>query len=197
MIFLWVLLALILLIAFVLLLRVRFIFDFHEKPTITIRILWFRFDANQLINKFLSKDETKSQNTKAKQKKSPEQEKTNKRSGDLLGFIEFLLHIADVLGGALKDYLSKTDVYLKELHVSIGTDDAARTALACSGAVQAANGLCAVLQHYSKFSCDSDHLSISPDFLSDKSKFSLHLVLTSTVVHLIGVYLRANMRFFD
>ena len=197
MIFLWIILALILLIAFVLLLRVRLIFDFHGKPTITIQILWFRLNANQLINKFLTEDETKSRNTKAKQKKSADREKQNNRSADLFGFIEFLLHIADVLGGALKDYLSKTNVYLKELHVSIGTDDAARTALACSGAIQAANGLCAALQHYSNFSCDSDHLSISPDFLSEKSKFSLHLVLSSTVVHLIGVYLRANMRFFD
>ena len=197
MIFLWIILALILLVVFVLLLRVRLIFDFHEKATITIQILWFRFDANQLIDKFLTKDNSNTQDTNVKQSKSAVQKKRNNRPGDLLGFIEFLLHIADVLSGALKDYLSKTKVYLKELHVSIGTDDAARTALACSGAVQAANGLCAVLQHYSKFRCDPDNLSISPDFLSDKSKFSLHLTLSSTIVHLIGVYLRANMRFFD
>lgn len=197
MILLWILLTLLLFVAFILFFRIHLIFDFHEKPRIVIRFLCFRIDGNQLINMFRAKEKTKDKSTKPKQKNPPEISKKSKGSGDLLGFVDFLLHIASVLGGSMKDYLSRTKVHLKELHVSIGTDDAARTALLCSSAIQAANGLCAVLQHYSKFTCDNKNLSISPDFLSDKSKCSLHLVLSSTIIHLIGVYLRANMRFFN
>ena len=197
MIVFWILLALLLFISFVLFLRIHLIFDFHEKPKVAIRVLCFRIDGNELISKFLSQDDKNGKNAKAKKKNAPEKSKSSRGSGDLLGFVDFLLHVASVLGGTLKDYFSNTKVHLKELHISIGTDDAARTALLCSSAVQAANGLCAVLQHYSKFTCDNKNLSISPDFLSDKSKFSLRLVLSSTVIHLIGVYLRANMRFFN
>ncbi len=197
MIFLWIILAFVLLITFILLLRVRLVFDYHQKHTITLCILWFRFDGNQLINSFAGKSGKKKKNEKDRQIGRQQKNRKQKPTGDLLGFIEFLGHIASVLGSTLKDYLSKTRVCLKELCVSIGTDDAARTALLCSSAVQAANGLCAVLQRYSKFSFDSKNLNISPNFTSEESKFSIHLVLSSSIFHLIGVYLRANMRFFN
>ena len=189
--------ALFIFVIFVLLLPIHLIFDFRKEARIRLRVLFFTFEGEKIRKGFLTSEDKKSKKEVTKKAKPVEKQKKSKRPTDLLGFAEFLVHIASVLGGALKDFLSKSKVNLKELYVSIGTDDAARTALLCSGVIQAANGLFALLQQHSNFVWNQEKLSITPDFLSDKSKVSLHLDLSSSVYHLIGVYLRANIRFFE
>ena len=197
MIFLWILLIVALLIAAILTMRVNLIFDFREKQSVYLRILFFRFDSNRFIDRFLSND--KKSGTNASEEINKKQENTMKKnkSSDPSDFIDFLFHLTEVIGSALQDLFSRAKVDLKELHVLIGTEDAANTALLCSSAAQAANGLCAVLQHFSRFRCNSKNLSISPNFTSAESNFSLHLVLSCPVIHLVGVYLRANSQFFN
>lgn len=196
MIFLWIFLVLVAIVLFLLLLPINLVFDFHENAQVYLRILWIRLDSKKFIDSFFSEKQNKDSGLKPKRAKSSE--KGRKKSPyDLMGFAEFLIHITGVLGSTLRDFFSKSKVHLKELQVSVGTDDAAKTALLCSTVIQAANGLCALLYENSHLVCDSDHLSISPDFTSESSRFSLHLVLSCPVIHLIGVYLRANIRFFE
>ena len=86
---------------------------------------------------------------------------------------------------------------LKELHVSIGTDDAAKTALLCGSAIQGANVLCALLQRFSNFRFDNRNLSISPNFTEEKTKLSIDLDLSTRVFDIIVVILRAYFRFLE
>ena len=197
MIFLWILLGFLLLVILTCLLPVRLIFDYHCTPRITLKILFFSFDGIDLVKRFLSKDKKEDDKLKNDKQAEKSQKSQQKKSGDLLGFVEFLLHVTDVFTATLGDFFSKARVNLKELHVSLGTDDAAKTAMLSCSVIQAANALCAVLQRYSHFRWNSNNLSISPNFTSDKSKFALNLVISSSLIHILAVFLRANMRFFD
>lgn len=195
MIVFWILLVLFLLLLFVFTLKVHLIFDFHQKLTVTLKILWLRFDGYQLLEKLgqrkddQNKTSSKSSNTRQKGKKNGKV--------DLIGFAEFLGHLAKVITLGLKEFLAKSTVDLKELIVTIGSDDAAETALITGAVMQGANGLCAALQHFSKFRCDNRKLSIAPDFTSEKSSISFHLVMTCKFIDIIGIFFRTYTRFFE
>ncbi len=193
MIFLYVFLGFALLLLFLLYLNVHLIFVYREKATVTLRILFFRTDAVKLVQKYLEKKK----NVQPKMVEKSKSTKAPSGGVDLLGFAEFLAHIATVIRLAIKEHLEKMRIDLKELNVTVATQDAAQTALLYGGAIQGANALCALLCHFSNFKCNNKKLVIAPDFASDKSEFSIHLVLTSKPIHLIGVFLRSYFRFFE
>jgi len=192
MIFLWIFLGIVLFVLSVLFMPIHLVFDYRGEQKVYFRILFLRFDAFSLAKRFLSGDKEKKEvgkpGEKPKKKSSPV---------DLLGFAEFLIHLAEVIRATFIDFFSKASVNLKELRIAVGTDDAARTAMLSAGVSQAANGLCAVLSHFSHFRCNPKKMSIQPNFTDGKSSFSLHLDLCGSLVHMIGVYLRANIRFFE
>ena len=194
MIALSILLALLALILFILFVNIHVIFTYGEGAKVTVRVLFFRFDGMKLFRRFTKEKSKPKKNANVEQKSG---EPKAKKRADPLGFVEFLLRIGRIIGRALEEHFSKMKIYLKELHVSIGSSDAAETALLYGGAIQAANGLCALLQHYSHFRCDNRNLVIAPDFTSEKSRFSIHLDLTVKSFHIIGVLLRAYFRLFE
>lgn len=192
MIFLYVLLAIFLFVLFVLTRNVHLIFIYNENVSVTLRILCFRFDALQLFQKISEKKEPEK---KESMKKIEPKSKTKK--GSFIGFTEFLVRIARVIGLAIKEHFAKLKVYLKELNVSIGTEDAATTALVTGGVITAANGLCALLRQFSHFRCNNQKCFISPNFTSEKSSFSIHLKLSTKIISLIGVIFRSYFRLFE
>lgn len=192
MIALYILLSLVLLIFLILFLNVHLIFDFHEKLTITLKVLWFRFDGYELIKKIGEEDTNTSQKSTKAKKKTGKSKKI-----DLIGFAKFLVHLTKVVSLGLKEYITNSRVDLKEMHVVIGTDDAAQTALISGTVMQAANGLCALLQHISDFRCDNRNLSITPDFTSENSSVSFQLVVTNKLKDIIGIFFRTYTRFFE
>lgn len=194
MIALWIFLIFVLLILFLLFMRIHLICQYPAKSNFSFRILCFRFDGVGFLKKIFVKDETKSTDSKVEKKKK---NKNSNSSADVAGFVDFLIHLTDVIHSTIVEFFSNAKVNLKELRISVGTDDAAKTALLSCTVNQAANGLCTVLQYFSKFRCNSKKLIISPNFMTEKSDFSLHLDISCTVIHIIRVYLHTNMRFFD
>ena len=195
MIFLWILLALVALIVAILYLNVHIIFYYRESVRVTIRVLFVRLDALKLFRRFTDEKNPAAEEKPAEVK--AEKKGTKKRSGDFLGFVEFLTRIARIIGLAIKEHFSKMKVHLKDLHIYVATDDAAKTALTSGGAIQAGNFLIALLQRFCRFQADSKNLVIAPDFTSEKSRFSIHLDLSFKPIHLIGVLLRAYFRLLE
>lgn len=188
---LWIILALISFLLFLLFLNVHLIFKYDQHATVTLRILFLRFDAMKL---FRSLTEQK----KGDEKNEPTAPKDQQnRKADPVGFAKFLSHITRIIALAVKEHFSKMKINLKRLQISIGTDDAAKTALLCGGVIQAANVLCELLRRFSRFRCDNRNLSVSPDFTSEQSRLSIHLDLSSKPIHIIGVLLRSYFRFFE
>ncbi len=196
MIALYILIFLILLVLFLLYVNVHIIFRYRENATVTVRVLFFRMDGMKLF-RFVSERRKKREQNIEPNVEADQKEKKKKRNFDPLGFVEFLVHIARVIGLAVKEHFSKMKINLKELYVLIGTDDAAKTALIYGGAIQAANALCVLLQRFSHFQCNNEKLVISPDFTQETSRFSIHLDLCVKPVHIIALLLRTYFRFFE
>lgn len=196
MIFLWIGISLLFLFFVIFSLKIHLIFDYHDKLTVTLRILCFRFDGFSLLEK-LGRNEEQGEKKSDKLTKANTKNQVKDKKIDLFGFAEFLAHLAKVIIVGLKEYFSKAKVYLKELKVSIGTDDAAETALISGTVMQAVSGLLAALQHFSKLRCNNQNLWVSPDFSSEKSSVSFHLVLTTKFVDMIGILFRTYIRFFE
>ena len=193
MIAVWIILFVVLFVVLVLNLRAHFIFEYKEQFKVTLKILFFRFDAVGLFQKILNGNNKKNE----METKKGSFKKVKKKSADLLGFADFLVHLTKVIGLAVKEHFSKATVNLKELKVSVGSEDAAKTALLCSTVTQAANGLCALLMHFSKFRCDNKNLMIAPDFSTEKTSVSLYLVMSSKVIDIIKLIFNTYFRFFE
>ncbi len=197
MIILYILLGLILFLLlallFVLYVNVHLIFDYHEKPKVTVRVLLFRLDGVKLYQYFDTKGKKK-ERVGSKKQKAPSKKKSD---GNLLGFVEFIAHITKVIRYALREHFAKCKVNLQELQVSIGAEDAAQTAYLYSAAYQGAISLCALLQHFTDFRCNNRKLAVSPDFTGGETKVSIRLDMTVKSVHVLGVLLRSYYRFFE
>ena len=197
MIFLYILLFLAAFIVFLLTVNIHFIFIYREKATVTLRVLFFRFDAFQLYNQYAKKRKSKKPQDKGQQKTKQASSQTKKQTNDPLGFIEFLVRIIRIAHSAFIEHLAKTKIYLKELIVLIATEDAAKTALIQAPVVNAANMLMVLLQRYSRFRCDGKQIAIIPDFTSEESRFSLHLDVTVKPIHIIAVLIRFYFQLFE
>jgi len=64
-------------------------------------------------------------------------------------------------------------------------------------ALNAANGLCALLQQFSRFRCVPGKLFIAPDFAGEKTKFSIHLDISSKPIHILAVLYRSHFRLLE
>lgn len=196
MIALWILLAILAILLFFLFMPVHIVFQYRDKATVILKVLFLRFDGMELFRKLIAKDEEGLDVPKRKSDVKASKSK-GKKKADPLGFVEFLIHIGKVISLALKEHFRRARVDLKELYVSIGTDDAAKTALIYGGSIQAANALCVLLQRFTKFRCNNKNLVIAPDFTSEKSRFSIHLDMTVRLFFVLGVLFRAYFRFFE
>ena len=194
MIALYIILGLVAAIILLLFSKVSIIFDYHGRAAITLKFLCFRTDGASFLQKRVF---GKKEKPKKESETPPPSEKTPKQRPDPVGFAKFLLHVTEVVRLALKEFFDKATVDLRECNISVGTEDAALTAFSCSGAIFAANALCALLMRFSNFRCDNRYLNISPDFSSEKSSYSFRLVLSSRLIHILGVALRFYLRFFE
>lgn len=192
MIFLYILLFLAAFIVFLLTVNIHFIFIYREKATVTVRVLFFRFDALRLYDRY-----TKKRKKKKPQQKTKPASSSKKQTNDPLGFVEFLVRIIRIAHSAFIEHLAKTKIHLKELIVLIATEDAAKTALIQAPVVNAANMLLVLLQRYSRFRCDGKRIAIIPDFTSEETRFSLHLDVTVKPIHIIAVLIRFYFQLFE
>ncbi len=187
-----ILLVLLVLFALFFLINVRLVFLCDDKLKVFVKFLFFRIDAFEFFHELSERTDNKEELNTKKRKIADKEKKI-----DIAGFVRFLGHLIVVIRDTLLDYLGHSSVNLKELTFVIGTQDAAQTALLTGSAIQLANALCALLQHFSYFTCDNNHLMIGPDFTADQSRFSLHLELKTKLFRLIAVVHRANLRFFE
>ena len=111
------------------------VFRYDEKAKVTLRILFISIDGMKLFQHLTKENKNKSADVRSVDS-APSNEESTKKKGSVLGFLDFLLRITDVISYAVSEHLKRMKVRLKMLHVSVGTSDAAHTALLYGAAVQ-------------------------------------------------------------
>lgn len=130
----------------------------------------------------------------ARSEKKSTQKKEKRSFSDIMTLIGAIL---DLLKTVTSRFSRNLGLSIKQLDISIGSDDAATTALLCGTANSAALALVEFLRNNTRFDDKSiDHISIQPDFLSESCqaavdiRFQLNLLavfdmLTHTLIKFI------------
>ena len=178
--------------AFALLLSTKIILriKYDDKLIAYIRILFIkiplypkeerkkRYPHSMSRRKAKKIKESLSKKEKKPSKKSKDEKEKSEKKGknDILSIISI---ITAFVKNFLKKFLNSARIKVAKLHVTVATDEAAKTAVMYGAVSQSVNVLFPMLEgikNFKKLPKEKD-LSVEPDFLSDKSRIDADITL--------------------
>ena len=194
MIALYIILGIILLICLILLLRVKLIINFDNDLKVYLRLLFIKFNLYPEVSKFRFKKRRK----KKKSKSPTSDENVNKSEASKKedSIVKKLWTIRSVLLHTIEKFLGKVHFKFVKLHVVVGCENAASTALLYGAATQGVAYLIEILDNISNvdISKKSD-VTVTSDFVSQKSSLNGKIVLYICVAHILYVLLHFLKKF--
>lgn len=185
---LYVLLGIAALITAILVWPVRLILTLGEKNTITFRVLFVKW----LLYPSAPKKSAKKKNPKKRSaERKPAPTKSSDNADEALNMIGLIKNIVIDILHRIKTYVRVT---LKQLHIVIGTDEAARTAQLYGAAAVAYDELSEILRRNINYREKRGAVSISADFTSEKTEFSAILELRSNLIGALKIILPAMIK---
>ncbi|MBP5289573.1 MAG: hypothetical protein J6Z79_06865 [Clostridia bacterium] len=198
MIALYVVLGILALVALVLFINVHLVFVYEGEPRAYIRVLFIKLNALKLADKLGGDKKPEKKKKEKREEAKPKEDQTKKKDkGSISDFLDFISLIARIATRAIKDLFRHLHIRLRAFEIRFGAGDADKTALYYGAAIQAANGLFALLRHFTDFKWNNDRLILAPDFTGEHSVFRIRLDLYIKPVFLITLALRALMTFLQ
>ena len=185
---LYVLLGVAALITAILVWPVRLTLTLGEKTTITLRVLFIKWPLYPSAPKKKSKKKKQKQQSS---EKKPAPKKTSDGADEALNMMGLIKNIVIDILRRIKTYVRVT---LKQLHIVIGTDEAARTAQLYGAAAVAYDELSEILRRNTNYREKRGAVSISADFTSEKTEFSAILELRSNLIGALKIILPAIIK---
>ncbi len=189
----WIILLVILfLICLIPFLRVRLCLAYDEDLTVKLKILFIpytlfpqkqkRIRAKDFSIKKLQKKQKKQKTKKSTKKAKEETKDKNKNINEILELIKIILdNVLSPFGRYLKLEIAK-------IHVKIGTDDAAKTAVYYGLASQSVAYIVEFLSNLTNVSVKSKKsISVVPDFASDKSDAIINITFGLRIWHAVSL----------
>lgn len=164
-----------------------------DDGSLRVGVLFFSF-------RIYPKKEKKKKKRKKKEKKAkkrtvsaptgePGEEKEKQTKIDILALLRFILQTVREIP------FERSEVELRAFRLKVAGKDAAKTALLYSGAIQLVTALFALFDKSRKFVISrSDSVAVEPDFLSEKTEFSLDLVFRMRIGTLLSALFRSLWR---
>ncbi len=182
MLFLWILLAVVLLLVFILFINVNLVIEYKGGLRIFVRVLFVKINLERFRQKKIT------DTTVEKKKKEPvaESEEKNKKKNKKSVF-EFLSLVTDIIKELLKNSAKYTKIKLCYANITVASDDAAKTAMLYGAVCQGLYYVTELLTHFTKFKKDYKKIKVVSDFTSEEIKYDFKLVLTVKPVHLLIV----------
>ncbi len=127
----------------------------------------------------------------AKDGKKAKQVKGKKDAAEIM---ELVLLGLSASKGLFRSFGKHFRIEAARLKITVGSPDAATTAILYGLIVQFVTYLCHALDAITNFQCKNpDEISVIPDFLSDKLEFDLHLFFRLRVWHLFAMLISAGI----
>ena len=186
--FAWIIIGILLFIALLavifLLSKVQLVISYKDDFSVNAKFLFLKFK--------LYPEEKKKPKTKKKQAVSPTKKPTEKPKEKKKGsIIPKLFEYREVIIDIVKEFASRIHFKFVKINIKIATDDAAKTALAYSGAVQGVSYLVSFLENHSNVDMtNNSSINIYTDFLSEESELDGSIYIHTRVYHAIPVLLR-------
>lgn len=194
--------GILLFLAFLLLMRIRFCLDFSGKLHIELRVLFLRFRLHprKITPKRVLRAQKKQRKKVAKQakkqrtcsKKTPAPKKAHKfgqsKKPSPMAILRLVWHI---LKSVWRKFPDCFHLYLKRCVIVVGGKDAAETAICYGSARGAIAWFCTLLDTvFTVKTTKKSVLSINADFLSKETKVDLSLQLSTCIGSLLALLFR-------
>ena len=154
-----------------------------------LKILFFKYALYPLEDKPKKKKRAKKAKKKTVGTKAAPTQKSKKKN-DLGSILDLVKSIALPIVNGLGKHLR---IRLKKLHVIIGCEDAAETAVLYGIACNACDELLEILGRAMKYSADSGAVYIDTDYVSEKTSFDIDVVFKLRVYGALSILLKALM----
>ena len=186
-VFVYIILGIALLIALILLCKIKLFICYEDSLTVYAQVLFLKF-------KLIPKISLKPKKKKAKRKKKgsappPAPAKTEaKATKKEKSIATKLWEIKEVLLSIIERGCGKLHFRFIKLKILIGCDNACITALAYAGVSQAVSYIIDILRNLSNVDMEkSSDVSVESDFISQKSEFGCKIELYVRVISIISI----------
>ena len=174
-------------IVFALVLPVHLNLSYDDDFCAVLRVLFIKktlFPSPPKEKKEKKKKAASMDKKTGKKKKKPEKPKKKLSFDDVMDLIRKLIAVFSKLIEKLR---KKLVIKLQRLNVKIGTDEAAKTAVAYGAVCCATDELLDLMRRFLKFKEKSGAVSVEADFLSEETDFSVSVDLSLNVAAAIGI----------
>ena len=191
---LYVILGLILLIALILSIRASIHIVYEDELSVYLKILFFKF---RIFPEGKVKFNLKSYERRLKGEQRLQESLISQMAEESKknGLIENIKMIADLISTLIKSCAPYMRVKLARVHISVGSSDAAKTAIlygAISGAVAL---LVDNIDEYTNLEkLKKKSIIVEPDFLSEKTSARIHISLSISVYGAIATILKTMIK---
>ena len=167
--FAWIIIGILLFIAILvltlLLSKIKLVLSYENDFSICAKFLFLKF---KLYPEKEKKEKKKKKKKPSVQTQKPIPKKPEKKKP---GVLEVVFAYRDIIIDIVKEFAGKLHFKFVKINIKISTDDAAKTALTYSCAVQGVSYLVSFLENYSNVDMEKSSINVYTDFLSEESEF--------------------------
>ncbi|MBQ7353134.1 MAG: DUF2953 domain-containing protein [Clostridia bacterium] len=188
--FAWIIIGILsfiaLLVIILLIAKVELRISYRNELTISAKFLFLRFKLYPEKQK-KKKKKTKGKKPQVASPKPPAKTEEKKKSD----IIPKLFEYRETVLGIVKEFASVLHFRFLNINIKIATDDAAKTAITYSLAVQGVSYLVSFLDNYSNIDVTKNSsINVYTDFLSEESSLDGSVLLYTRVYHALPVLMK-------
>lgn len=188
---LYVLLAIIL-IYLIFNIRVRFLVGYDERPSVILKVLFFKLDI--LNRKKKKKSLEKKEQEEKEKKKKPKEEKT-KDEKFISSPSDVIRLVREVAFALLKKFYGYLRVDSFRVNVTVASDDPSKTAITYGAISPAVYSFVEALYKHKGKKNGEFSANVVPDFVATKSRFDIFIHLSMTIWQLLGCLISGGLGF--
>lgn len=187
-----ILIFIVVLLVFVLLLPAHLVFSAGDDDiNVYLKILFLKKSLYP-SGGIKKKKAKKKSGSKKPSVSSGHEEKKKKKSSDIISNVRL---IASVLGVLIEKSSRLLRVSLYRLDISVGSDEAAKTAMLYGAACSACDMLLDTLSRVWNFKSKSGAVSVNADFLSEKTTGSVKIGIWTNIAGAIGIIVPSLLKY--
>ena len=182
----YVLFTIILFIVSILSLSIRFHIEYLDsQPAAFVKILFFKLPLYPSLPKKTKTKQIRQKRKEKKLKESPKDEEKRKHSlGDIRDGISTVTYLLSEL---LENFLSTLTITATRIYISVGSNNAAKTALLYGGICQGVSYLMELLDNVTRLKTNKNtYIHVGCDFSSEETIAEIRLAFSMRVYRLIG-----------
>ena len=188
---LYVLLAIIVLLFLIFNIRLRFLVGYDEKPSVILKVLFFKLD---ILNRKKKKKVSEKEQAKKEKKKKPK-ENTEKDEKFISSPSDVIRLVREVALGLLKKFYGHLRADSFRINVIVASNDPSKTAIMYGAISPAVYSFVEALYKHKGKKNGEFSASVAPDFTTEKPQFDIFIHLSITLWQVLACLIAGGLGF--